>query len=67
MNEIQEQTSKLFISKGTPEVPKEQKFPVKTKQIACIVDGVHTEIIIQVFTDRIFIAITQTDKLGTLV
>ena len=66
MNELNEQTSKLFISKGTPE-PKEAKFPVKTKQIACIIDGVHTEIILQVFADRVFIAITQTNKLGTMV
>lgn len=45
----------------------EVKFPLQTRQIATTINGNHTEIIITPFSDHIFIAITQTQKLGTLV
>ena len=46
---------------------RESFFPVKTKHLAAIINGIHTEIIIHSYVDRFFIIITQTEKLGTIV
>eukprot|EP01119_Soliformovum_irregulare_P020859 TRINITY_DN6823_c0_g1_i1.p1 TRINITY_DN6823_c0_g1~~TRINITY_DN6823_c0_g1_i1.p1 ORF type:complete len:160 (+),score=18.24 TRINITY_DN6823_c0_g1_i1:26-505(+) len=48
-------------------VPKLKGFPVKTKQIAAKIEGIHTEIIINVYLDYVFIIITQTNKIGTII
>ncbi|CAH1720938.1 unnamed protein product [Aphis gossypii] len=36
------------------------------KTVAALLDGVHTDFVVSVFEDTIFIAITQNSKLGTL-
>jgi hypothetical protein len=51
--------SKLQVNKGT--------FPVKTKQFAAKIVGIVTEFIVSVFSDYIFILITQNGKPGTIV
>ena len=40
--------------------------PFITRQTACLVSGVHTDIVVQSFADRIFVTITQTKKVGTM-
>jgi len=39
---------------------------MKFKTVAALLDGVHTDFVVSVFEDTIFIAITQNSKLGTL-
>lgn len=51
----------------SPPPPATAPFPVKTKQVAAVIDGIHTEFIMSVFSDRIMISITQLNKLGTVV
>ncbi len=51
----------------TPGITGIQKFPVTTKQVACKIDGIHTEIVLSAYSDYIMIVITQNNKLGTLV
>lgn len=43
------------------------EFPVKNKQIAINIDGIKTEILLQGFSDKIFIVVTQYGKIGSLV
>ena len=38
-----------------------------TRQTAVEINGIHTDIIVQCFTDRIFVTVTQLQKMGTLV
>ncbi|XP_077981913.1 proteasome assembly chaperone 3-like [Glandiceps talaboti] len=40
---------------------------LQTKQGASSVDGIHTDIVCTAFADRIFVVVTQFQKLGTLV
>ena len=69
MDEISAQTSKLFISKGTvePKQKKDESFIIPTKHEVAEIDGIPTEIVIHVYSNRIFITITQTSKLGSIV
>ncbi|XP_033636623.1 proteasome assembly chaperone 3-like [Asterias rubens] len=39
----------------------------RTKQGAAVIDGVHTDVVCSAFSDRIFVMITQYEKMGTLV
>ncbi|XP_038048453.1 proteasome assembly chaperone 3-like [Patiria miniata] len=38
-----------------------------SKQGAATIDGIHTDVVCTAFKDRIFVAITQYEKLGTIV
>lgn len=42
-------------------------FPIKTKQISVKIKNIKTEIVLNSFTDYIFIIISQTNKFGTWV
>ena len=42
-------------------------FPVRTRHEAFTVNGVHTELILSAYEDRLFISVTQLGKLGTMV
>eukprot|EP01113_Clastostelium_recurvatum_P049505 TRINITY_DN9180_c0_g1_i2.p1 TRINITY_DN9180_c0_g1~~TRINITY_DN9180_c0_g1_i2.p1 ORF type:complete len:146 (+),score=20.32 TRINITY_DN9180_c0_g1_i2:2-439(+) len=42
-------------------------FPVRTGQVAAEIDGVHTEIVMNLYAEQIFIVISQTQKLGSLI
>lgn len=42
-------------------------FPVRTQQVAYTINGMHTELILSSYEDRIFVSVTQLGKLGTLV
>jgi len=44
----------------------DKKFPVKNKQIAAKIHGIHTEVIMSIYADHYFIVITQNNKLGSL-
>lgn len=44
-----------------------EEFPLQNKQAAISVNGVHTEILLTGFADKIFIVITQYGKIGSLV
>lgn len=41
--------------------------PIPTAQLARTIQGQHTELLIQVFRDRIFVVITQLGRIGALV
>ena len=41
--------------------------PVHTHQVAVTIDGVHTDIVYQMFSDKLFIIATQLGKMGTLI
>lgn len=41
--------------------------PIPTAQLARVIQGVHTELLVQVFGDRIFVVITQLGRIGALV
>jgi hypothetical protein len=41
--------------------------PIKTEHFACLLDGVHTEFILNVLEDQLFFVITQLGKFGTIV
>lgn len=41
--------------------------PIKTEHFACLLDGVHTEFILNVLDDHLFFVITQLGKFGTIV
>mmetsp|Transcript_3768 Transcript_3768/g.5260 ORF Transcript_3768/g.5260 Transcript_3768/m.5260 type:complete len:161 (-) Transcript_3768:5-487(-) len=43
------------------------KFPVGVRHVATEIDGNHTEIIINTFASHVFIIVTQTDKMGTMI
>jgi proteasome assembly chaperone 3 len=40
--------------------------PIKTEHFACLLDGVHTEFILNVLEDQLFFVITQLGKFGTI-
>eukprot|EP01116_Phalansterium_solitarium_P006982 TRINITY_DN19436_c0_g1_i1.p1 TRINITY_DN19436_c0_g1~~TRINITY_DN19436_c0_g1_i1.p1 ORF type:complete len:177 (+),score=65.89 TRINITY_DN19436_c0_g1_i1:70-600(+) len=42
------------------------KFPVATRQVAAVIDGRHTEIVLMAYADHTFIVVSQNNKLGTL-
>ncbi|KAI8348263.1 hypothetical protein BD560DRAFT_239078 [Blakeslea trispora] len=44
-----------------------QEFPIQNKQTAIELDGIHTEIMLTSFADKIFIVITQFGKIGSLI
>ena len=44
-----------------------EEFPLQNKQSAITVNGVHTEILLTGFADKIFVVITQYGKIGSLV
>lgn len=44
-----------------------EEFPLKNKQAAIDIKGVHTEILLTSFADRIFVVVTQYGKIGSLV
>eukprot|EP01112_Ceratiomyxa_fruticulosa_P007464 TRINITY_DN1940_c0_g1_i3.p1 TRINITY_DN1940_c0_g1~~TRINITY_DN1940_c0_g1_i3.p1 ORF type:complete len:150 (-),score=25.44 TRINITY_DN1940_c0_g1_i3:148-597(-) len=41
--------------------------PVQSKLVAAKINGIHTEIVLNVYSDQIFVIITQNQKLGTLI
>lgn len=43
------------------------QFPLTNKQAACDIDGVHTEVLVTGFADKIFIVVTQFGRIGSLV
>jgi len=45
----------------------EDSFPVESKQLAFEIENCHTEIIINEFSDKLFIVITQLNKIGSMV
>mmetsp|Transcript_8840 Transcript_8840/g.19968 ORF Transcript_8840/g.19968 Transcript_8840/m.19968 type:complete len:173 (-) Transcript_8840:313-831(-) len=53
------------IGASTPPPPSQS--PFVTRHTALKIDGVHTEIVTQAFADRIFITLTQINKIGTLI
>ncbi|KAK4516680.1 uncharacterized protein ATC70_011658 [Mucor velutinosus] len=44
-----------------------QEFPLQNKQAAITVNGVHTEILLTGYADKIFVIITQYGKIGSLI
>lgn len=44
-----------------------QEFPLQNKQAAITINGVHTEILLTGYADKIFVVITQYGKIGSLV
>jgi proteasome assembly chaperone 3 len=44
-----------------------EEFPLQNKQTAITVNGIHTEILLTGFADKIFVVITQYGKIGSLV
>ncbi|KAI7874523.1 hypothetical protein K492DRAFT_211535 [Lichtheimia hyalospora FSU 10163] len=43
------------------------QFPLTNKQAACDIDGVHTEVLVTGFADKIFIVVTQFGRIGSLI
>jgi proteasome assembly chaperone 3 len=43
------------------------KFPVVNKQAAKTIQGLHTEVLVSGFADKIFIVVTQYGRIGSLV
>ncbi|KAI9281744.1 hypothetical protein BC943DRAFT_362850 [Umbelopsis sp. AD052] len=46
---------------------KNEKFPVTNKQAARIVQGLHTEVLVSGFKDKIFVVVTQYGRIGSLI
>jgi len=42
-------------------------FPVESKQLAFEIENCHTEIVINEFSDKLFVVITQLNKIGSMV
>lgn len=40
---------------------------IQTRQAAAIIDGIHTEVLCSAYHDRIFVIVSQFEKIGTLV
>ncbi|KAL9950260.1 hypothetical protein ACROYT_G042735 [Oculina patagonica] len=40
---------------------------VPTRQTAAIIDGIHTEVLCSAYQDRIFVVVSQFEKIGTLI
>lgn len=51
----------------TEQLVDRKPFPVLTRQVAALVNGTHTDIVLSAFLDKIFIAVSQTGKFGTIV
>lgn len=49
-----------------PERAEPPASPFCTRQTAAVVNGVHTDVIVQTYRDRLFVTITQMEKVGTL-
>ncbi|OUM69578.1 hypothetical protein PIROE2DRAFT_25695, partial [Piromyces sp. E2] len=43
-----------------------ESFPVESKQLAFEIENCHTEIIINEFSDKLFIVVTQLNKIGSM-
>lgn len=43
------------------------QFYIQTRQAAAIIDGIHTEVLCSAYHDRIFVIVSQFEKIGTLV
>lgn len=57
----------LLLSLFRLKMSNNEEFPLKNKQAAITVNGVHTEILLTGFADKIFVVITQYGKIGSLV
>jgi hypothetical protein len=44
-----------------------EAFPALQRHVALLVDGVHTEVLVTMYVDRVLCVVTQRDKMGTLV
>ncbi|CAO0802744.1 unnamed protein product [Mucor circinelloides] len=44
-----------------------EEFPLQNKQAAITINGVHTEILLSGYADKIFVVITQYGKIGSLI
>jgi hypothetical protein len=44
-----------------------EKFPVTNKQAAKIIQGIHTEVLVSGFQDKIFVVVTQYGRIGSMV
>jgi len=44
-----------------------ESFPVESKQLAFEIENCHTEIVINEFSDKLFIVVTQLNKIGSMV
>ncbi|ORX86928.1 hypothetical protein BCR32DRAFT_264681 [Anaeromyces robustus] len=42
-------------------------FPVESKQLAFEIENCHTEIVLNEFSDKIFIVLTQLNKIGSMI
>jgi proteasome assembly chaperone 3 len=42
-------------------------FPLKTRQVARLLNGIHTEVLVTGFNDKILVIVTQYGKIGSLV
>ncbi|XP_020625352.1 proteasome assembly chaperone 3-like [Orbicella faveolata] len=40
---------------------------IQTRQAAAIIDGIHTEVLCSAYHDRMFVIVSQFEKIGTLV
>lgn len=45
----------------------ESPFANKTRQEARTINGIHTEVLVSEFQDRMFVVVTQYGKIGSLV
>eukprot|EP01111_Echinosteliopsis_oligospora_P003667 TRINITY_DN15760_c0_g1_i1.p1 TRINITY_DN15760_c0_g1~~TRINITY_DN15760_c0_g1_i1.p1 ORF type:complete len:150 (+),score=16.58 TRINITY_DN15760_c0_g1_i1:18-467(+) len=63
---LREPVSSLSLEDTLANSNDSKTFPLRTQHVALKVNDVHTEFIITPFSDHLFIAITQTEKLGTL-
>lgn len=48
--------------------PDDGEHPAHSLRVACnMVDGIRTDFLVQAFSDRIFVLVTQLNKVGTIV
>jgi len=66
-NNILEQQTSPDISNLNPSTSLNNLVSPSIPQIARLINGVHTEVILQAFADKIFIIITQLNRIGTMV
>ena len=57
----------LAAAKAEAAAVREEPPPFITRQTAVTVGGVHTDLVVQSFADRVFVTVTQTNKLGSMV
>ncbi|KAL8277953.1 hypothetical protein RQP46_009585 [Phenoliferia psychrophenolica] len=55
------------VAPPTPEAPKPPTGPIPTAQRARVVGGLHTEVLVQAYADRIFVLVTQLGRIGCLI